>query len=105
MLFRGIYAPIVTPFGADGAINYPVLAKLVDFLIDNGIAGLVPGGTTGEVYAFSDEERLEVFRFVKVLALNSKVCPQAIWASLHSALDQQTETACPLAPCNGSIRP
>jgi 4-hydroxy-tetrahydrodipicolinate synthase len=65
MGFRGIYAPIVTPFGADGEINYAVLGRLVDFLIENGIAGLVPGGTTGEVYAFSDAERLEVFRFVK----------------------------------------
>lgn len=65
MVFSGIFAPIVTPFGADGEINYPVLGKLVDFLIENGIAGLVPGGTTGEVYAFSDAERLEVFRFVK----------------------------------------
>lgn len=65
MGFRGIYAPIVTPFGADGEINYAVLGKLVDFLIENGIGGLVPGGTTGEVYAFSDAERLEIFRFVK----------------------------------------
>ena len=65
MLFSGIYAPVVTPFGANWEINYPVFGKLLDFLIEKGIAGLVPGGTTGEVYAYSDAERLEVFRFVK----------------------------------------
>jgi len=29
------------------------------------VVGLVPGGTTGEVYAFSETERLELFQFVK----------------------------------------
>lgn len=65
MQLTGIYAPIVTPFDADENINYPVLAQLIEYLIENGIAGLVPGGTTGEVYALSESERLELFRFVK----------------------------------------
>jgi len=65
MQLTGIYAPIVTPFDADENINYPVLAQLIEFLIENGIAGLVPGGTTGEVYALSEAERLELFQFVK----------------------------------------
>ncbi|MFZ5821300.1 MAG: 4-hydroxy-tetrahydrodipicolinate synthase [Chloroflexota bacterium] len=65
MHLKGIYAPIVTPFGADESINYPVLAQLIEYLIANKISGLVPGGTTGEVYAFSDAERLEIFEFVK----------------------------------------
>ena len=65
MKFQGIYAPIVTPFSDDGEINYPVLEKLIEFLIENKVAGIIPGGTTGEVYALNDAERLEVFRFVK----------------------------------------
>lgn len=65
MKFTGIYAPIITPFDADENINYPVLAQLIEYLIENGIAGIVPGGTTGEVYALSEAERLELFRFVK----------------------------------------
>jgi 4-hydroxy-tetrahydrodipicolinate synthase len=65
MQLKGIYAPIVTPFDADEKINYPVLAQLIDYLIENGISGLVPGGTTGEVYALNEAERLEIFRFVK----------------------------------------
>lgn len=65
MQLKGIYAPIVTPFNTDETINYPVLAQLIDYLIENGISGLVPGGTTGEVYALSEAERLEIFQFVK----------------------------------------
>jgi 4-hydroxy-tetrahydrodipicolinate synthase len=65
MQLNGIYAPIVTPFDAGENINYPVLAQLIEYLIENGIAGLVPGGTTGEVYALSEAERLELFQFVK----------------------------------------
>lgn len=65
MKLTGIYAPIVTPFHADESINYPVLEQLIEYLITNKIAGLVPGGTTGEVYAWSDQERLDIFQFVK----------------------------------------
>jgi 4-hydroxy-tetrahydrodipicolinate synthase len=65
MHLKGIYAPLVTPFHADESINYPVLEQLIEYLIANKIAGLVPGGTTGEVYAFNDQERLDIFQFVK----------------------------------------
>ncbi|MBI5951522.1 MAG: 4-hydroxy-tetrahydrodipicolinate synthase [Chloroflexi bacterium] len=65
MNLKGIYAPIVTPFNADESINYPVLEQLIEYLIRNKIAGLVPGGTTGEVYAFTEAERLDIFKFVK----------------------------------------
>ncbi|HUI88017.1 MAG TPA: 4-hydroxy-tetrahydrodipicolinate synthase [Anaerolineales bacterium] len=64
MQLKGIYAPIVTPFNPDESINYDVLKKLIDFVLVNGVVGLVPGGTTGEVYALNDDERLELFRAV-----------------------------------------
>ncbi|GAB4431920.1 MAG: 4-hydroxy-tetrahydrodipicolinate synthase [Anaerolineales bacterium] len=65
MQLKGIYAPIVTPFDNDENINFPVYERLIAFLLENGIAGFVPGGTTGEVYALSDVERIEIFKFVK----------------------------------------
>jgi len=65
MQLKGIYAPIVTPFDADENINYQVIKQLIDYLLANGVVGLVPGGTTGEVYAFNETERLELFQFVK----------------------------------------
>jgi 4-hydroxy-tetrahydrodipicolinate synthase len=65
MQLRGVYAPIVTPFDAREEIDFDVLKRLIDFVLANGVVGLIPGGTTGEVYALNDAERLEVFRFVK----------------------------------------
>lgn len=53
---KGIIPPLITPLTEDGNINEPVLRKLVNHLIDNGVHGLFPLGTSGEFYAFSDEE-------------------------------------------------
>ena len=53
---RGIIPPIITPLTDDGEVNYPVLRQMVNHLIDNGVHGLFPLGTTGEFYAF-DETR------------------------------------------------
>ncbi|MBL8045666.1 MAG: dihydrodipicolinate synthase family protein [Anaerolineales bacterium] len=65
MQLKGVYAPIVTPFNSDESINYAALKQVIDYGLANGLAGLVPGGTTGEVYAFTEAERLEIFQFVK----------------------------------------
>jgi 4-hydroxy-tetrahydrodipicolinate synthase len=65
MKLRGVYAPIVTPFDANENINYDVLKRLIDHVLANGVVGLVPGGTTGEVYALSESERMDLFKFVK----------------------------------------
>lgn len=70
MKLEGVFAPLVTPFDENENINYPVLEQLIEFLLEQGITGFVPGGTTGEVYALRDEERLEIFRFVKQVVGN-----------------------------------
>jgi len=65
MKLQGVYAPIVTPFDDEETIDFDVLKRLIDFVLANGVVGLIPGGTTGEVYAFSEQERLDLFQFVK----------------------------------------
>ena len=54
---RGVICPIVTPLTPEGAINPAMLRPLVDFLIDRGIAGIYPLGTTGEGPLFTTDER------------------------------------------------
>ncbi|GEM_PF-3832602 len=66
MQLKGIYAPIVTPFNADESINYPVLEGLIEYLIANKIAGLVPGSTTGEVTIHELFDRLRAGRSRKL---------------------------------------
>ncbi|GGJ93773.1 dihydrodipicolinate synthase family protein [Pseudomonas matsuisoli] len=64
MNFEGVWTPIITPFTDTGDINYPVVAKAIDNLIHQGVHGLIVGGTTGEYYALSREERFELFDFI-----------------------------------------
>jgi 4-hydroxy-tetrahydrodipicolinate synthase len=56
MLVRGLYVPLVTPFDADDRVDLAVLERLAGSLIDEGAAGLVALGSTGEPFALSDDE-------------------------------------------------
>ncbi len=64
MEFSGVHTPIVTPFGADGKIDFATLEKLINFQLDNGVTGILPGGSTGEFYALTSDERHALNRFV-----------------------------------------
>jgi len=63
MKFQGIYTPIITSFNSDGSINYEGWKDVIDNQIDNGVHGLIVGGSTGEFYTMSKTERLEQFAF------------------------------------------
>lgn len=58
-MFSGSIPALVTPF-RDGAFDEPAFRKLVDWQIENGSAGLVPCGTTGENSTLSNEEHHRV---------------------------------------------
>ena len=38
----GIYIPIVTPFKKDESINFKGLAECANFLVENGVTGIIP---------------------------------------------------------------
>ncbi len=61
--FEGIYTPVVTPYHADGSVNWDALAQVIEYLIEHGVHGLISGGSTGENYAQTVGERLELARF------------------------------------------
>ncbi len=61
--FEGIYTPVVTPYAADGGVNWDALAEVIDYLVEQGVHGLISGGSTGENYAQNVDERLELARF------------------------------------------
>ena len=63
MRFEGIYTPIITPFHDDGSIDWDGYAKVIDWQIENGVAGIIVGGSTGEFYAMTREERIYQFKF------------------------------------------
>jgi len=47
MTLQGCYVAIATPFTNDGLVNEAGLRSNIEFLIENGVAGIVPCGTTG----------------------------------------------------------
>ena len=63
-IFTGAGTAIVTPFDADGNINFNVFANLIEFQIANGIDAIIVCGTTGEAATLSYEERYDAVRFV-----------------------------------------
>ncbi len=67
MKFEGIYTPIVTPYNEDFSINKGRFADVVEHLIFTGVHGIVLAGTTGEYYAQSPEERVEMMAVAKEL--------------------------------------
>lgn len=62
-IFTGAAVALVTPFAADGSVNYDVLARLIDDQIENGTDALVITGTTGESSTLTEEEHIEVIAF------------------------------------------
>jgi len=60
-MFTGAYTAIVTPF-KNGEVDEGTYRKLIDFQIENGVAGIVPTGSTGEAATLDREEHLGVIR-------------------------------------------
>jgi 4-hydroxy-tetrahydrodipicolinate synthase len=57
-----VLTAIVTPFDAEGRVDYEAFRRLALHLLDHGSDGFVVAGTTGEAPTLSDDERLELFR-------------------------------------------
>lgn len=63
--FEGIYTPVITPFFEDGSVNWEALALQVEYLITAGVHGIISGGSTGENYAQTVQERIEIAKFTR----------------------------------------
>jgi len=59
---QGIYVPLITTFNEDESIDFPSYKKVIDFVIENGVNGLLVGGTTGEYHVMSLEERKSLIK-------------------------------------------
>jgi 4-hydroxy-tetrahydrodipicolinate synthase len=61
---EGIWTPMVTPLKPDGEVDLPGTRALVNKLIESGVDGLFPLGTTGEFALLTPQERNRVIRTV-----------------------------------------
>jgi len=71
--FKGVGVALVTPFTADGKIDFTSLAKLVELQLNGGTDFLVVQGTTGESPVLSQKEKMEVLHHV--MDVNNKKLP------------------------------
>ncbi len=62
MKFEGIYTPVVTPHTDAFEIDRKRFELVINMLIDAGVSGLIVAGTTGEYYAQTAEERVELMQ-------------------------------------------
>jgi len=60
----GILTPNITPVDDAGRVDEERLRGYVDWLIDRGVDGLYPNGSTGEFVRFSAEERRRIVQVV-----------------------------------------
>ena len=72
MKFAGSYVALVTPFHADGSVDFAKLRELVAWHLEQGTDGIVALGTTGESSTMSHEEDDEVARCI-IETVNGKI--------------------------------
>jgi len=61
--FYGTGVAVITPFQADGQVDYEALGRVIDHIIDGGVEYLVSLGTTGESATLSNDERKQVWAY------------------------------------------
>ena len=59
----GTATAMITPFGADGGINFNAFGKMIERQISGGTDMLVVLGTTGEPATMTEEEKISVMEF------------------------------------------
>jgi len=65
VLLKGCGTALVTPFFADGSVDYDGYAAAVDRQVASKVDFLVPLATTGETPTLSNEEKVAIFKLVK----------------------------------------
>ncbi|MFP5405584.1 MAG: dihydrodipicolinate synthase family protein, partial [Gammaproteobacteria bacterium] len=68
MKLHGVMPALVTPFDADGNIDFNAFEKHLENLRAAGVSGWVPCGSSGEYNLMTDAEREQVLTFVKDFA-------------------------------------
>ena len=63
-MISGLGTALITPFKANGAVDYEALARLLDTQLTGSVDFLVVLGTTAEAATMTAEEKKEVRRFI-----------------------------------------
>ena len=61
--FHGTGVALVTPFNANGSVDYPGLERIINHVINGGVDYLISLGTTGEAATLSKDEKKKILEF------------------------------------------
>ncbi|WP_248446869.1 4-hydroxy-tetrahydrodipicolinate synthase [Sinorhizobium meliloti] len=93
MKLSGVMPALVTPFDANGQIDFKAFEQLLVHLREAGVTGWVPNGSTGEYFSQSTEERREVLQFVKDFAKPDEILIAGTNAPATREVIEQTAMA------------
>lgn len=86
MDLTGIISPVITPFTADDEVDYALFERHVVRLLEAGMHGVSPGGSTGEGAALNDDELSRMVSIAKRHAGDKPVVAGVIRSSTAAAL-------------------
>lgn len=66
--FGQVLVALVTPFTADGEVDWNDVEKHIDYVVSNGADGIVVTGTTGETSTLTDDEKVKLVEVGKKVA-------------------------------------
>ena len=90
----GAFGVLLTPFGADGKVNYEVFDREVEFLAQSDIDGLFPSATTGEFVHLSPEENIEILkRTAKIVKGRKQMAAGACSSNFDTAVSYMKAAA------------
>lgn len=101
-IFTGSCVAMVTPFNADGSVNFKKLIELADYHLAHKTDALLICGTTGEASTLSDEDQIECVRLVAE-HVNKKVPVIAGAGSNDTAHAIMLASACEKAGADGLL--
>ncbi|GLR55110.1 4-hydroxy-tetrahydrodipicolinate synthase [Shinella yambaruensis] len=93
MKLSGVMPALVTPFDANGRVDFKAFEKLLTHLREAGVTGWVPNGSTGEYFSQSKEERRDVLQFVKDFARSGETLIAGTNAPATREVIEQTTMA------------
>ncbi len=92
--FGRVITAMITPFTADGSVNYSEAEKLADYLVNHGSDAIVVCGTTGESPTLTWDEEYQLFQVVqKAIAGKGKVIAGTGSNSTHEAIAATQQAA------------
>ena len=70
---RGIYPTMITPYNADGSVDYGAVDAIVDWYIQNGVDGIFAVCQSSEMFYLDEQERANIAR-LSLIHILGHVC-------------------------------